>query len=178
MAIVYKGKLISPKPQEYLEKVIEPVLCSLPGIPTSQAAAQLLLGTAIKESGNFKYRKQIGGPALSFFQIEPESHQDIWDNYLKFRPQLKTRIENIMTKPDADKLHELENNESYAAAMARIKYQRCPEKMPDVDDIDAMARYWKKFYNTPLGKGTVKGYLESWTIAVGAKKLKYEKACA
>lgn len=178
MTIIFKGKLIAPKPQDYLAKIIEPVLCTLPGISSSQAAAQLLLGTAIKESGNFKYRKQIGGPALSFFQIEPESHQDIWDSYLKFRPQLKARIESIMTKPDADKLHELENNESYAAVMARIKYQRCPEKIPDTNDIAEMARYWKKYYNTPLGKGTVKGYLDMWNKSVGQKTLVYKKACA
>ena len=178
MGIVYKGKLISPKPQEYLAKVIEPVLCSLPGIPASQAAAQLLLGTAIKESGNLKHRKQIGGPALSFFQVEPESHQDIWDNYLKFRPQLKAFVISLMTKPNANKLQELENNESYAAAMARIKYQRCPEKLPSFNDLDAIARYWKKYYNTPLGKGTVKGFLEIWNKSVGQGKLKYQKACA
>jgi len=177
MAIIYKGKLISPKPQEYLTNVIEPVLCDLPGISGSQAAAQLLLGTALKESGNFRYRKQIGGPALSFFQIEPVSHQDIWDSYLKFRPALKAYIETLMTKPDADKLNELENNESYAAAMARIKYQRCPAILPDLNDIDAMARYWKKYYNTPLGKGTVRGYLDIWKKSVGSNKLTYQKAC-
>lgn len=178
MPNIVKGKLVIQKPQAFLSKVIEPVLCSLPEMSNSPAVAQLLLGTAIKESGSFRHRKQLGGPALGYFQIEPETHKDIWENYLKYRPVLGIKVVNLMISPFADKLSELENNDSYAAAMARIKYQRCSEKIPDFDDHDAMARYWKKYYNTPLGRGTVKGYLELWKKSVGQDALQYSKVCA
>lgn len=177
MSVLLKGKLVKPKPQDFLNKVIEPVLCSLSDILYSQAAAQLLLGTAIKESGEFRYRKQLGGPALSYFQIEPETHEDIWENYLKYRPVLKTKVISLMANPKADKLSELENNDSYAAAIARIKYKRYPEKIPAFNDIESMARYWKKYYNTPLGKGTTKGFVDLWNKAIGKTSLKYNKAC-
>ena len=53
-----------------------------------EAAANLLVGTVFQESviGNQTRLKQVGGgPALGIFQIEPDTHQDIWDNYLAFR---------------------------------------------------------------------------------------------
>ena len=46
-------------PQEYLTQIIEPVLCHLGAF--SQAAAQLVLGTALHEGGGLRYRRQIGG---------------------------------------------------------------------------------------------------------------------
>lgn len=43
----------------------------------SMAAEQLLLGTAIQES-HLKYRRQIGGPALGYFQVGTNTQDDIW----------------------------------------------------------------------------------------------------
>ena len=92
--------------------------------------------------------------------------------------RLKEAVLKILTKPDANKIDELENNDSYAAAMARISYKRVAEKMPEIDNIEAMGRYWKKYYNTPLGKGTVKGYIELWDKMVGIKKIIIKKSCS
>lgn len=45
-------------------------------------ASDLLLGTALVES-NLEHLKQIGGgPALGFFQMEPETFDDIFYRYL------------------------------------------------------------------------------------------------
>jgi hypothetical protein len=83
------------------------------------------LGTAIVES-KLKYRKQIGGPALGLFQMEPNTHNDIWNNFLKYRDGLRRAIIKIF----GTDLHakDLENNDDYATIMARIHYLRTPEK--------------------------------------------------
>jgi hypothetical protein len=73
--------LTHPTPQVFLTTIIEPVLHHLTEIPYDRAAAQLLLGTALKESLQLKYRRQIQGPALGYYQMEPATHDDIWNNY-------------------------------------------------------------------------------------------------
>lgn len=146
-------------PQHFLVSVIRPTLIKL-GLH-SPAAEQLLLATAIQES-HLVYRKQISGPALSYFQIEPKTHNDMWDNFLKFRPQLSSKVVQLMTKPNADKIKELEKNDAYAAAMARIRYLRVPAPMPPANDIKKMAAYWKRYYNTPLGKGKESEFIGNW----------------
>lgn len=137
---------MSQNPQHFLASVIRPTLMTL-GL-YSPAAEQLLLATAIQES-HLTHRKQIGGPALSYFQIEPKTHNDIWDNFLKYRPQLSSKILQLMSKPNADKIQELKNNDKYAAAMARIHYLRVTAPIPPLNDIVKMAAYRKRYYNTP-----------------------------
>jgi hypothetical protein len=49
-----------------------------------QAAEELLLGTALQESGLI-YRRQLNnGPALGLFQMEPATHDDIWADFLTY----------------------------------------------------------------------------------------------
>jgi hypothetical protein len=154
-------------PQEFVTHVIEPVLCALPSISFSRAAAQLLLGTALHESMGLKHRRQMGGgPARSFFQMEPATHDDIWDNYLKYRSKLAGEVEAVLADK-TQKHYELEFNDHYAAAMARVHYYRVPEAMPGFNDISSQALYWKKHYNTAKGKGTTAKYLKDWTAHGG-----------
>ncbi len=133
-------------PQTFLTSLIRPALIELELY--SPAAGQLLLATAIQES-HLTHRKQINGPALSYFQMEPKTHNDIWDNFLKYRPKLSGKIIQLMSNPDADKIKELKNNDKYAAAMARIHYLRVSAPIPPLNDIPKMAAYWKRYYNTP-----------------------------
>src|SRR5713101_1063517 len=141
-----------PTPQEFLTSVIRPTLMQI-GLH-STAAEQLLLGTAMQESDLIHRSQMGGGPARSFFQMEPATHNDIWQNFLKFRKELADKITNLLTSPTADKIAELENNDQYACAMARVHYLRVQEALPAADDIAAIANYWKNHYNTLLGAGT------------------------
>ena len=161
--------LANPTPQSFLRDIIEPVLCHLDDeIAFSQAAAKLLLGTALKESQQLRHRRQIGGgPALSYFQMEPNTHNDIWTNFLDFRPDLKNKITELLSSPNANKIYELEFNDNYAAGMARVHYFRVPQALPGVNNIQGMATYWKQHYNTPLGAGTVQEYIDHWNRANG-----------
>ena len=122
------------KSSEFRNSVIKPVLEKM-GV-ASVAAEELLLGTAIQESLFLKYRRQIGGgPAVSYFQMEPATHNDIWDNFLKYRPEWAAKVTSFLTSESADKISELENNDEYAAAMARIHYMRVPASLPKAGDV-------------------------------------------
>jgi hypothetical protein len=137
------GRLAQPIHFTALE--IRPALVSI-GL-WSRAAEQLLLATAIQESRLF-YRRQINGPALGFFQMEPRTHDDIWTNFLAYRKELASKVEALMDD-GADKLGQLERNDRYAAAMARVHYYRYPDPIPELGDIEGMAELWKRRYNGP-----------------------------
>lgn len=137
--------------------VIRPALKEL-GLH-SPAAEQLLIGTALQESGLKKLRQYGNGPALGLWQMEPFTHDDLWLNFLNRKKDLADRLREMCQEPTADKLTW---NLRYAAAMCRVKYFQVPAKLPGYDDIPAQAAYWKRYYNTPLGRGTVAEYLETW----------------
>ena len=129
----------------------------------SEAAEELLLGTALQESLFLRYRRQMGGgPAVSYFQMEPATHNDIWDNYLKYRKELAAMAISFLSSVSADKIAELESNDEYATAMARIHYMRVPASLPKAGDVTEQANYWKQYYNTSLGKGKPYEYIEKW----------------
>lgn len=133
----------------------------------SAAAAELLLGTALQES-KLVYRRQIGGgPARGLFQMEMPTHDDIFTNYLKYRSSLRNAVALLKSSPTAKAEDELTNNDVYAAAMARVLYKRAPKALPKAGDVPAMAAYWKQYYNTPLGAGTVDQYIASWSSVMG-----------
>ena len=59
----------------FRDTVIRPVLAKL-GLG-GQAAEEFILGAAVQESLNFKYRTQVGGgPAKGYFQMEPSTHDN------------------------------------------------------------------------------------------------------
>ncbi len=124
----------------------------------SLAAEQLVMATAMAES-NICFVHQVGGgPARSFFQMEPVTHDDIWARYLSRKPHLLGDLKGLIMR-DMDLHEQLHGNLFYGAAMCRIFYLRFRKPLPEVDDWYGMAEYWKKYYNTRLGAGTVEGFL-------------------
>ena len=149
-------------PKHLRDLVIRPTLQRLS--LWSDAAEELVLGTAIQESG-LQYLQQLdGGPALGLWQMERATHDDIWQNFLHYRTKLGLNILGPYSKPGHSRLAW---DLSYACAMCRAHYLRFPGALPPAGDIDGQAAYWKKFYNTPLGKGTHKQYTANWHRAMG-----------
>lgn len=135
----------------------------------SESAVNLLLGTAAQESQFGTYLRQLnGGPAVGVFQMEPGTLLDIWQNYLAGRMDLFNMVLDFIGSgalpDDAD---ELESNLAYAIVMARLHYRRVPERLPDADDIEGLARYWKKYYNTPKGAGTEAEFVRNYKKYIG-----------
>lgn len=155
-------------PQEFTTLIIEPALCNLTEIPFSRAATELLLGTALHESAGLKHRRQLqNGPARSFFQMEPATHNDIYTNFLAYNASLKTQVESFLCSPTSNKIFELEYNDTYAAVMARVHYFRASGSLPAAGDLAGQASYWKRTYNTVLGAGTPQKYMSDWRTYQG-----------
>lgn len=127
----------------------------------SASAVNLLLGTAAQESHLGKYLHQINGPALGIYQMEPDTHKDIHNNFLVYKSDLNKKILNL-SFPAFSMKKNLIGNLYYATAMARIHYYRVPEKLPKADDIEGLANYWKRYYNTTIGKGTIKEFIKNF----------------
>ena len=126
------------------------------------AAEQLILGTGIQES-LLTLRQQLNnGPALGLFQMEPETHDDCWKNYLDFRDNLANKVKQTLKAGQPPVAKTMMLNDRYAAAMCRVRYLRAPGALPAANDIQAMANYWKQNYNTPQGKGIPEEFRSKW----------------
>lgn len=146
--------------KQLLHEVIEPTLKFLD--MDSPAARNLILGTIAQESHMGKYLVQLGGgPALGVAQMEPATHDDIWDNYLKYRQPIVYKLDQLLCL-GRSKHEQLKWNLAYAVAMARVHYRRVAAPLPDADDIEQLAHYWKDHYNTYAGKGTVEEFVHNY----------------
>ena len=147
--------------REFLELIIQPTLKELK--MHSPEAENLILGTALAETALREMEQGWGkkqGTALGFFQMEPNTHDDIWKNYLAYRPEIINKIQTVCNVWGERTEGLLIWNLRYACAMARIKYYPIPHYIPD--SVKGQAEYWKKWYNTNLGAGTVQHYLDAW----------------
>ena len=152
--------------QSQIKSVIEEVLHRL-GYH-SRSAVELVYLTGLVES-NYDYLKQLGnGPAKSFFQIEPTTCYDMAEHYVSYRKSLAKAIADAaMINPmwidySREELgYLLQTNIAFAICMCRVHYRRVPKALPAIGDKLAYAKYWKRYYNTELGKGTVEKFLEA-----------------
>lgn len=148
------------KAKQLREHVIEPTLRSL-GMWSKQAE-DLLLETACQESHCGEYIRQLGCSgytgAFGIYQMEIATARDIYDRFINKRPAIKKVIDEI--KGPSLAMHEaMTVNLAYATALARIKYYLDPKPIPMT--LEERAEYWKRIYNTKLGKGKPEEYIKN-----------------
>jgi len=149
------------KIEHFLDEVVIPTLKELDMY--SEEACLLVVGTAIQES-RLHYLKQIpSGIAKGVCQMEEATHDDIWDNFLAYKPEIKAKLMGL-ANPTMDLVDQLKGNLYYSVAMCRIHYYRVSEALPS--DLKGMAKYWKKYYNTPLGAGTEEEFIHNYEECV------------
>ena len=154
------------KIDDYLYDEIRPALKQMD--LWSLSAEKLMVMIVSHESAGLKYKKQQNGPALSYFQIEPATFKDIWFRYLKARKHYKSLVAQFLPddveEDEIDLLKELQHNNKFAIAMARMKLFMIPETLPRVTDDEGLSKYAKKYWNTHLGKATPEKYLKDFKI--------------
>ena len=126
----------------------------------SEDARSLIYSTGKAESGYKTLQQYGGGPALGFFQMEPATCQDIWDNYVMYRPKYRDKL-YALGFDDGTLEFCLLSNIGLQAAFCRLHYRRVPSALPSAENIKAQAEYWKKYYNSHLGKGTIDHFMEA-----------------
>lgn len=117
----------------------------------SEAAVNLLLGTAAQESHFGTYIRQIRGPARGVFQMEPATFEWLQRHYSDKYPDIKER-----------RFEELEWDLRLAIIFARLRYRVVPDPLPRADVIESLAEYWKQYYNTVHGAGTVEEFVKNY----------------
>lgn len=150
------------------EYVVRPALHEI-GLH-SDAAEALVMGTAAQESRLVWLHQLGGGPALGLFQMEPATFYDIWDNYLAYKQRLARDILDACGIDDASLFdgrpepERLQWDLRLAAIMCRVHYRRVRAPLPHADDLLGLARYWKAYYNTEAGAGTVDEFLDNFEL--------------
>ena len=150
--------------QIQIKKVINDIVQKLD--LNNKGAVELIYNTGLVES-KYVYLKQIKGPARGLFQCEPWVAVDICENYLKYREKLMKKVaevcyldwEYFLSPNENNWEFILTTNLSAQVAFCRLHYRRVPKPLPTT--LEEQAVYWKSFYNTAKGAGTVEKFLET-----------------
>lgn len=140
----------------------------------SNDALMMVFRTGLVESNYEHLRQKIGrgdriGIARSFFQIEPWVARSIINDYIKYRKSIRRDLEKVCMcdlsrmddKSEDDFLAlQLSGNILFGIALCRLKYRPVPKAIPKASDVNKQAGYWKKYYNTAGGKGSVEKFIE------------------
>lgn len=149
-------------PEELRDHIITPTLKKMD--LWSRDADRLVLGTGIQESHLIRIKQMNNGPARSFYQMEPDTLEDIYENFLKYRADLKRKLDQFLI-PGMSREDNLTGNLWYATAACRMHYYRVPEAIPN--SHEGLAIYWKQNYNTIEGKGTVEEFIKNTQNFIG-----------
>lgn len=144
-----------------------------------EAVARLLMGTAASES-LLVHRRQIGfsldriDGAWGLWQTEQHAmgdnvrylmrRSDVLSNASRFLFSDEGELRAILSMGTQGMLKLIHDDDRFACLMARIHYLRVSESIPE--DLRGQAGYWKSYYNTRLGKGTVDGYMSKFNELV------------
>lgn len=137
--------------RKQFESLIRRVLKETDEELCSDSAVNLLLGTAAQESKFGTFLTQIKGPAIGCFQMEPTTFRWIQQKYENTYKTIKFRV------PEA-----MEWDLRLAIIMCRLRYRPIAKALPEADDIQGLAEYWKTAYNTVSGRGTVGEFIANY----------------
>lgn len=118
----------------------------------TQSAENLLLGTAIQESGLGFCLKT--GRRLGLYHITPSAHRAVWDHYLVKLPEKASRVRGLAGQHSftANPHIELITNLRYATAIAWCIYLKAGCKLAGMESIEQLAEIWhSQFHNQPSG---------------------------
>lgn len=150
--------------QQVLDLWVKPALSYFPEGLNTPNRQQFMLGIGCIESGYYWLQQENNGPALGFWQMEEFTFNDCIVNFLNYESIFTPGWNRITGRPattDPNEVAQMVNfnrigfNPRFACYMAAIKIYRAPPALPEFNDLLGMAEYWKTYYNTTEGAGTV-----------------------
>ena len=112
------------------------------------------------------------GAGAGATQIDQLPFKDFQERMIKFYPNIVKKINEYsiwcglrIDFEDWEWHHlmwESEQSLTMSIIMMRCAYWLVAERLPDT--LEGRAKYWKKYYNTALGKGTIRKYIEKSKI--------------
>ena len=131
----------------------------------NQAAENLLLGTAARESGLGFHLKPANTQALGIYQISPRMHRNIWDHYLAQKSELSSLVRGLASQREflSHPHHELATNLAYSTAIAWLVYWRTgiDFKKLEPENTQALARIWQKYFHSRC-PGNKESFVDSY----------------
>lgn len=151
---------------QFRELILRPTLVAL--TIWKPELEEILVGTMAHESKFGTFLKQIDGPALGLYGMEPNTHEDIWNHFLNHESKLLYLLLPYCGLSYKPKPETLVYHVTYSTAMAAFQYNRHKEPIPK--DLESMALFYKKYYNTSIGKATPQQFIDDYLILTGEKK--------
>ena len=137
----------------------------------SANAEELLVAIAAHESAACKYIYQMNdGPARGIFQQEKLSHDEIFTILFPTRQALRYKVMdacNFLANPSYESLA---SNTGWAIIACRLHFLRFKDPIPDASDIESIANYWKKYWNTSAGKGTIEEFINDYNLLISGNR--------
>ena len=96
-------------------------------------------------------RQLNNGPARGVFQVEPKTFDWLKEKYTHRFPILEGATSS-----------NLEWDLRLSILVARLRYLVVLEPFPAADQITHLGVYWKQYYNTPAGSGTVPKFVKNY----------------
>lgn len=133
-------------------------VCDLLGNGFNNTAPQMLLETAAQETHLGLYRDPTPhGAGRGLFQCDPISFLDVQRRARQADVDLVAREFGFEIRRVEHSA--LDSSPLLAAVFCRLHYKLRPEVFPDT--LHGRAQYWKKHYNTELGKGAPDEYVRN-----------------
>ena len=114
---------------------------------------ELLVFTCATESQGGTYVKQIQGPALGIYQIEPTTFTDVWSNYILRKPDIVNMLSLHFGICRVPQPQEVICDLRLATIMTAMLYAY-RKAIPENSDISTLWNLYKKYYNTSKGAAT------------------------
>jgi len=148
--------------KQFREDIVAPTLGALQ--IRNPNMSELLVFTCAVESAGGTYVRQIKGPALGIYQIEPTTFSDLFANYILRKPD----ILNLFTLNLG--LHRMPSPEQVitdlrlATALAACLYMYRKANLPQnkILDADELWNIYKPLYNTVKGKSEKEASIKAY----------------
>lgn len=137
------------------EFIIKPSLLAV-GLYTIEDEELLISISAQESADGFYLHQTVGGKnaALGIFQMQPDTHDDIWETTLSKRSDLAYKILQVCNYTLKPKAEVMVYNLWYATIMARVFWLHVNEPTPGLNEPEVRWALYKKYWNTPKGKAT------------------------
>ncbi len=130
------------------------------GIPYSQTAHDLLMGTCAQESIMGLYLVQQSGPGAGLWMATPSLVPGV---VAKLTAAQQAVLKSVAQNGDLTNTTQIVTNLALAAMVARAWYWLVAEPLP-ADTIAGLWGYYKQWYNTPAGAATEIQWNTNWGL--------------
>jgi hypothetical protein len=147
---------------QFSAQIVIPTLETLSqqaGVPYSDVAYCLVMGTIAQESLLGTWLVQENGPALGIGQIEPASLHRLISS---LSAREAAALDSLATPATPE--HNVVGNLPYAVAITRLYYWKLSAPLPFDKTISALFAYYKRWYNTPAGSATLSQWTQNWAL--------------